>query len=111
MITPAYLDLTIYQGATFDQTVTMEVDGSAWNLTGYTAQLLAKHRDDDLPAITLTHTAGLTLGNGTVVIAMTATETAAITANRYPYQLEVTSGGTTTRALEGTIRVIPEITE
>ena len=110
MITPAYLDLVVYQGATFDQTVTMELDGSPWNLTGYTASLVAKHRDDDNAAISLTETAGLALGNGSIVITLTAAQTAAITANRYPYQIEVTSGGTVTRALEGTIRVVPELT-
>lgn len=110
MITPAYLDLLMYQGATFDQTITMAVDGVAWNLTGYTGTLLAKHRDDDLPAITLTEADGLIFGNGSVVMAMTAAETALVTANVYEYQLEVTNAGTTTRALEGTLRVVPELT-
>ena len=110
MITPGYLDLVIYQGATFDQTVDVELDGVAWNLTTYTGTLLAKTAAATTAAITLTSGSGRTLGNGTITLAMTATETAALTEGRIPYQVEVVNGSTVHRALEGTIRVLPEVT-
>jgi hypothetical protein len=111
MITPGYLDLVVYQGATFDQTIAVEVDGVTYDLTGDTATLPARRPDDAAAPILLTETTGLTLGNGTIAVAMTATATAAITAARYPYVLEVTGeGSTVTRILEGTIRVVPEVT-
>lgn len=110
MISPGYLDLVIYQGATFDQTIDVELDGVAWNLSTYTGTLLAKRPEDDLAAITLTEAAGMTLGNGTIVLSMTATQTAALEDGRFPYQIEVVTGSTVHRALEGTIRVLPEVT-
>lgn len=111
MITPGHLDLVVYQGATFDQTITIEVGGSAFDMTGDTATLTARRPDDATASILLTEADGLILGNGTIAVAMTATETAAITAARYPYVLEVnTSGAVIARILEGTIRVVPEVT-
>lgn len=110
MITPGYLDIIIYQGATFDQTIDVEVLGVPYDLTGYTGTLIAHHRDDDTAAIALTEASGLTLTDGTLGLSMTAAQTAAVAANRYPYQVMVANGGTVSLILEGTIRVVPELT-
>lgn len=110
MIAPSFADLVIYQGATFDQTVSIEVDGSAYNMTGFSGQLVAKTPGATSAAVTLTTADGIILGNGTMALSMTATQTAALTAGRYPYQVEVTTGATVVRVLEGQLRIVPEIT-
>ena len=54
----------------------------------------------------------ITLTNaGVITLSLTATETAALTAGRYVYDLEmVSSGGQVTRLLEGICTVTPEVT-
>jgi len=48
---------------------------------------------------------------GVITLSLTATETAALAAGRYVYDLEmVSSGGVVTRLLEGVVTVSPEVT-
>jgi hypothetical protein len=48
---------------------------------------------------------------GVITLSLTATETAALAAGRYVYDLEmVSSGGQVTRLLEGVVTVSPEVT-
>jgi hypothetical protein len=48
---------------------------------------------------------------GVITLSLTATETAALAAGRYVYDLEmVSSGGLVTRLLEGVATVSPEVT-
>ena len=108
------LNLAVEQGTTFSQTLTWKIDGTAVNLTGYTARMQAR---DDVTSTTtilsLTQAAGLTLGGvaGTIVIALTATTTAALVAGNYVYDLElVSSGGVVTRLVQGTLAVSAEVT-
>jgi hypothetical protein len=108
------LNLTVEQGTTFSQTLTWKIDGTAVNLTGYTARMQA--RDDVTSSTTilsLTQSAGLTLGGvaGTIIIALTATQTAALVAGNYVYDLELaSSGGVVTRLVQGTLAVSAEVT-
>jgi len=108
------LNLAVEQGTTFSQTLTWKIDGTAVNLTGYTARMQA--RDDVTSSTTilsLTQAAGLTLGGvaGTIIIALTATETAALVAGNYVYDLElVSSSGVVTRLVQGTLAVSAEVT-
>jgi hypothetical protein len=110
MISPAFADLVVLQGATFDQNVAIEVNGSAYNMTGFTGTLLAKDPDATTAEVTLTTSDGIILGNGTMALSMTAVDTAALTPGRYPYQVEVNTGTAIVRILEGQLRIVPEIT-
>jgi hypothetical protein len=108
------LDLTIEQGTTYSQTLTWKIDGTAVNLTGYTARMQAR---TDVTATTtilsLTQSAGLTLGGvaGTIIIALTATQTTALAAGNYVYDLELaSSGGVVTRLVQGTLTISAEVT-
>jgi len=47
---------------------------------------------------------------GVVTLSLTATETAALDAERYVYDLEITSGAAVTRVIEGIITVRPQVT-
>jgi hypothetical protein len=67
------------------------------------------------PTLSLTSPSGglvITAATGTVAVTMTATQTAALTAGDYVYDLEVVSaGGEVTRILDGIARVTPEATK
>jgi hypothetical protein len=108
------LNLAVEQGTTFSQTLTWKINGTAVNLTGYAARMQAR---DDVTSTTtvlsLTEAAGLTLGGvaGTIIIALTATQTAALVAGNYVYDLElVSSAGVVTRLVQGTLAVSAEVT-
>lgn len=115
MQAPGKLDLDVYQGATFSYVLTWKVDDVAVNLTSYTARLQAR----TTPAATATALSmttsggGITLGGaaGTITLARTATQTAALTPGRYVYDLELESaGGVVTRLIEGELIVHAEVT-
>ena len=108
------LNLTVEQGTTFSQTLTWKIDGTAVNLTGYTARMQARKDVASSETIfSLTQSAGLTLGGaaGTIIITLTATQTAALIAGNYVYDLElVSSAGVVTRLVQGTLAVSAEVT-
>ena len=114
MQAPGQLDLELWQGATWSYVLTWEVAGNPVNLTGYTARLQARASvDAATTALSISTTAGIPLGGalGTVSLARSATETAALTPGRYYYDLEVvSSSGVVTRLVEGTLTIYAEVT-
>jgi Na+/serine symporter len=101
------------QGSTFTRTVTWSQDGVPVNVTGYTAAMQVRSSYTSATAVvSLTSGAGITLGGtaGTIQITISAAATAGIPAGNYVYDLELTSGGTVTRLLEGQFIVTPEVT-
>ena len=116
MQAPGRLDMSCYQGASFDYTLTWQTGGTPVNLSGYTARMQVRDGYDGGSAIvSLVNGTGITLGGtaGTIVVALTATETAAIDATpsgQYVYDLELVNGATVTRLVEGTFIVSPEVT-
>ena len=107
---------TIEQGANWSRRVTWLVADVAVNLTGYTARMDVRLRHssaDKVLALSSSPAAGITLGGmaGTIDLALTAAQTAAIGEGLYVYDLElVSSTGVVTRLLEGTVTVTPETT-
>ena len=108
------LNITIDQGETYTNTNSVFLaDGTtAMNLTGYTvASKMRKHYTS-----TASHTINTTITNpataGLIDSSLSATETSAITAGYYVYDLEITSsGGVVTRVVEGKIQMKPEVTK
>lgn len=108
-------DLCIPAGATFSRVIRYKADGSNVNLTGYTARMQIRPS-----AASATTTLSLTTENGrialggtagTITLTVSATDTAAITAGRYVYDLElVSAGGIVTRLLQGVVTVIANVT-
>ena len=115
-ISPGNYDLTIYQGATFSQTLTWKDASDALvNLTGYTARMMARTSIDAAsPFLTLTTENGcITLGGatGTIALSISATDTATISAQGGVYDLELVSGsGVVTRLLSGNVFINREVT-
>lgn len=110
-----YYDVVIEQGATFSLSLTYkDSTGAAINLTGFTARSKFKTSFSGTAVASLTSASGITLGGaaGTIVIVISASDTAAITApSSGVYDLEiVSSGGVVTRLLEGKYTVTPEVT-
>ena len=116
MQSPGRLNMECYQGASFDYTLTWQTGGTPVNLSGYSARMQVRDGFDGGSAIVnLTSGTGITLGGtaGTIVVALTATQTAAIDATpsgQYVYDLELVSGSTVTRLIEGNFLVSPEVT-
>ena len=108
----AIANLTIDQGATFSSDVTVkDANGNAFDLTGYTAAAkLAKGFASTRTRTDFTTTIAADATSGVVTLSLTATQTAALDAERYVYDLEITSGATVTRVIEGIITVRPQVT-
>lgn len=124
MATPARYNFRIYQGQTWDQTLTLRnSDGTAMNLTGYKARLQARIEiDDEEPVLDLTYDNGKILVttplSGIITILVSAADTAALDLDyepqEYIYDLEIyresPSPTYVVRVLEGVIIAFPEVT-
>tara|TARA_B110000285_G_scaffold217947_1_gene266869 strand:- start:46 stop:378 length:333 start_codon:yes stop_codon:yes gene_type:complete len=104
-------NLYIDQGT--DYTITVDVTDSAGDildLTGYTAtaQIRKTYTSSSLSA---TFTTSITAAAGQVTISLTDTQTSALEAGRYVYDLNIESaGGVKTRVIEGQAVVTPGVT-
>lgn len=108
-------DLCIPAGASFTRVIRWKADGDEVNLTGYTARMQIRPT-----AASATTTLSLTTENnritlggtaGTITLSISATDTAAIAAGRYVYDLElVSAGGIVTRLLQGVVTVSANVT-
>ena len=113
MIEPGVYKIVCPQGATLDKTFTATNDGNPVDWTGYTAALQVRQfYGSDTPVLSLSTGSGISAlsSNGEITITATATQTAAIPAGNYVYDLELTSGSYKIRLLEGTFVVTPEVT-
>lgn len=113
----AQQDLLIEQGASYSQAVQWKVGSpaTAVNLTNYTARMqLRSNVTASTAALSLTTENGrisLTANTGTITLSINATDTSALAAGRYVYDLElVSSGGQVTRLMEGIVTVSAEVT-
>ena len=104
-------NLTVDQGADFSALIDItDSSGNVLNLTGYTvAGQIRKNYDS-----TGYNEFGATVSNatgGTITILLADATTRAMSAGRYVYDVEITSGGgEVTRVLEGQVEVTPEVT-
>jgi hypothetical protein len=111
----AIANLRIDQGATFSSDVTVsDTDGSAFNLTGYTASAkMAKGYASTRTRTTMTTAIADDPTTGVITLSLTADQTNALDAPaRYVYDVEITqtSDSTITRVIEGIITVSPSVT-
>ena len=104
------------QGATFSRAITWQ-DSQAVpvNLTGYTARMQVRDEVDSASAALslTTENSRISLGGtaGTITLLVSATDTAAVAAGEYIYDLELVSGaGTVTRLIQGCFTVDGEVT-
>lgn len=120
----AQADICIFQGATFSQTLYWEVGDppAPVNLTGYTAKLQVRssHKSKVVILELSTSNGRITLGTGgdmttgAINLSISATDTAqlSICDDAKPvYDLEMTSGATVSRILQGNVIIAPEVTK
>ena len=104
-------NFTIEQGTTFSRVLTLQENGSAMNLTGYSvaSQMRSTH---DSSTVVATFSGSVTnASSGQITLSLTNSQTSAIEEAIYVYDVEITSGaGAVTRILEGNITVTPEVT-
>ena len=104
-------DIVIDQGSDFSIQLDLKNNGSAVNLTGFTAraQLRATPTSSELAAsFTINFT---DRANGILKMEMTNSTTAGLPPGKYYYDLEsVSGGGVVTRLLQGVARVTPNVT-
>lgn len=110
-------DLVVEQGTTFRREFRKQnADGTPFNLTGWTARMQVRRRQNPAgtPLLDLTNTnGGLVLNGpaGSVTVVMSATQTAALPAERAIYDLElVAAGGDVERFIHGNVLVLAEVT-
>ena len=104
-------NIFIDQGATFTTTVTVtDANGDAVNLSGYS--VAAQIRKTFLSSSATAFTATISnASSGEITISLTPTQTAALEAGRFVYDVLITaSGGTKTRVVEGQVTVNPSVT-
>jgi len=104
-------NLTVDQGATFNAQIDITDDSSnAQNLTGYSVAGQIRKSYDSTTYTAFSASVSNATG-GTITISLTSTQTNALSAGRYVYDVEITSsGGVVTRVLEGQVEVTPGVT-
>ncbi len=104
-------NIFIDQGTDFSITVDVtQADGAALNLTGYSAaaQIRKTYGSSNVSAV---FTTSISAAAGQVTLSLTDTQTSGLTAGRYVYDLNITSGaGVTTRVVEGQAIITPGVT-
>lgn len=101
-------NLVIDQGSTFASSIDiLDENDEPVNLTNYTARGQIRKHYTSNNSVSFT----TTLSNGSLVISLTANQTANIVAGRYVYDLElVDPANTVVRILEGIVTITPEVT-
>lgn len=113
---PGRYDMTIYQGASFDRTFTWATGTPATNvnLSGYTGRMQVRSTVDAATTVIELTTANgrMALGGaaGTIAITITAADTATLSPGMYVYDLELATGTSVTRLLEGRVTIAGEVT-
>ena len=103
-------NLTIDQGTTISIVVPVKnTDGSAKDLTSYTvnSQFRKSYYSTTYTDFTATHDDT----GGNITLSLTATQSSAVKAGRYVYDVEILIGSTVARVQEGIITVNPEVTK
>lgn len=103
-------NLYIDQGTTYSLTITVsDQNGDVKDLTDYTvtAQLRKSYYSSTATSFTASASSPT---DGEITISLTATQTSALKAGRYVYDIEIASDEETLRVLEGIIVINPEVT-
>lgn len=100
-------NIFIDQGATFSTTLTInDSTGSALDLTNYTAIAQIRKSPSSSTSVSFSVAFDADRTTGQLTISLTSTQTAALEAGRYNYDVLITaSGGDKTRAVEGIANV------
>jgi len=102
-------NLVIDQGATFSTDLTLtDENGDALNLNGYTANSQLRKWYTSTNSVSFSTTTNNSIG--VVTLSLSSNQTAALTAGRYVYDVEISDGTTISRIVEGIVTVTPNVT-
>ena len=103
-------NLAIDQGSDFTSTIQLNNDaGTDRDLTGYSVRGQLRKSYYSSTSISFTAVKSTPL-EGEITISLTATQSSALKAGRYVYDIEIESDEETLRVLEGIVVVNPEVT-
>ena len=107
-----YSNLTVDQGTDFTMSVDVtDTDGDALNLTGFTVAGQVRRSYFSTTAVNFT-CAVSNATSGIITVSLSGTQSDAMKAGRYVYDVEITNaGGTKTRVLEGQLEIMPSVTK
>ncbi len=104
-------NLYIDQGTTYSLTITVsDQNGDVKDLTDYAVSAQMRKSYYSSTATSFTAVASSPT-DGEVTISLTATQTSALKAGRYVYDIEIASDEETLRILEGIVVINPEVTK
>lgn len=111
---PGKYNIVCPQGSTYSQQFTYSIDDVPVDLTTYTARMQVREKYTSKTSVIdlTTENGGITLGgeNGTIDIYISSAVTELTISKDYVYDLELISGSTVTRLIEGKFIVTPEVT-
>ena len=107
-----YSNLTVDQGTDFTMSVDVtDTDGDALNLTGFSVAGQVRRSYFSTTAVNFT-CAVSNATSGIITVSLSGTQSDAMKAGRYVYDVEITNaGGTKTRVLEGQLEIMPAVTK
>jgi hypothetical protein len=114
-MTAGIYNFTIDQGSTWTlQLVYTDANGTAINLTGYTAKMQLRSKFGSDTAVLTLATGGqgivITPLTGTLNLTATDEQTGAISPGFYVYDLELDLAGVITRLIQGQVTLSPQVT-
>lgn len=102
-------NIVIYTGTDFEQTFVLADDSGALNLTDYTPISKFKKNAESLTSTSFTATVTDAI-NGRLRISLNATQTAALKAGRYYYDLYLSKDSENVRVIEGDVIIKQSVT-
>jgi hypothetical protein len=108
-----YANLYMDQGSDFNTVITIEDGlGNTFDLTGYSVRAQMRKTYLSNNKIEFSTSLPLDLTTGEIELNLTASETSAITAGRYVYDVEIytSNNSSTIRVIEGQVIVNPQVT-
>jgi len=108
-----YSNIVIDQGADYSASIDVtDSDGDTIDLSGYTAAGQIRKTYSSSTAVNFTVSIASPATAGTLNIGLSNTQTNAMKAGRYVYDVEITNtGGVKTRVLEGQVEITPGVTQ
>jgi|TARA_B100001094_G_scaffold164902_1_gene159621 hypothetical protein len=107
-----YSNILVDQGADYSASIDVtDNDGDNINLTGYSGAGQIRKSYSSTTAVNFTVTVASPATAGVLNISLSNSQTNAMKAGRYVYDVEITKAGVKTRVLEGQLEITPGVTQ
>jgi hypothetical protein len=114
-VNPGRYNINVYKGTTFTLAPVWKIDNLPVDITGYTADMQVRYATDTAIIVELSTDNGRAVISGAlgkVTLTLTASQTAALAANNYIYDLNLTApDSTVTKILTGAFVVAESVTQ